>query len=285
MPTALFISPHLDDAAFSCGGTLIKFARARWQVVLCTTFTASVERPTGFALACQTDKGLASDVDYMALRRAEDAHFAALSGATELLHLGLAEAPHRGYESAAALRGAVQADDDAWREAAACFVDIAAKRRPSIIFAPQAIGLHVDHVQTARAVRFSGLVDLAPVCWYRDVPYAIHDADAPPCEHVPRGLMEQGCDITRTLKRKVISCGAYVTQLGFQFGGPVELSLLLREYHRREALRMGLTGAAEALLVPSKLKASRAETLDDRLRRLIGIHAETDQIPLEEIPR
>ena len=73
MPTALALSPHLDDAAFSCGGTLARLAGAGWRVVVATAFTATVPEPSGFALACQLDKGLAPEVDYMALRRDEDA--------------------------------------------------------------------------------------------------------------------------------------------------------------------------------------------------------------------
>ena len=75
-PVALALSPHLDDAVFSCGGTLARLAGAGWRVVVATLFAASVPDPTGFALACQTDKGLAPDVDYLALRRDEDAAFA-----------------------------------------------------------------------------------------------------------------------------------------------------------------------------------------------------------------
>ena len=67
------VSPHLDDAAFSVGGTLAALAAAGHQVTVLTCFTASVPHPAGFALACQLDKGLPADVDYLALRRAEDA--------------------------------------------------------------------------------------------------------------------------------------------------------------------------------------------------------------------
>ncbi len=67
--TALALSPHLDDAAFSAGGTLHALGRAGWRVVVATIFTRSMPEPQGFALRCQTDKGLAPDIDYMALRR------------------------------------------------------------------------------------------------------------------------------------------------------------------------------------------------------------------------
>jgi len=67
----LFVSPHLDDAVFSAGAFIARIARDH-DVVVATVFTASMPAPTGFALACQTAKGIASDTDYMALRRAED---------------------------------------------------------------------------------------------------------------------------------------------------------------------------------------------------------------------
>ena len=66
---------------------------------------------TGFALACQTDKGLAPEVDYMALRRDEDAAALARLGVRGE-HLGLLEAPHRGYDSPAALFAGRRAGDD-----------------------------------------------------------------------------------------------------------------------------------------------------------------------------
>ena len=110
MRTALAISPHLDDAAFSAGGTLARLARRGWRVVIATVFTRSVPNPQGFALACQLDKGLPPDADYMAIRRAEDEAACAALGA-EARHLPLAEAPHRGYGSASALFAGVRPDD------------------------------------------------------------------------------------------------------------------------------------------------------------------------------
>ena len=115
MKTALFISPHLDDAAFSCGATLARLAANGWRTILCTVFTKSVPRPEGFALACQLDKGLPPGADYMKLRRAEDYRAAKILNAGEVLHLNFAEAPHRGYGSAAELFAGIRGGDDVWR--------------------------------------------------------------------------------------------------------------------------------------------------------------------------
>ena len=158
MPHAIAFSPHLDDAAFSCGGTLARLVQAGWTVTLCTVFTRSVPSPSGFALACQTDKGLAPEVDYMALRRAEDRAACAALGC-EPLWLDWAEAPHRGYHSAAALFGPIRADDPAGGlELPAMPADL--------VLAPQAVGGHVDHVQLVRALQG----DRRPVLWCSSTP-------------------------------------------------------------------------------------------------------------------
>ena len=107
----LALSPHLDDAVFSCGATLARLADRGARVALVTPFTRSVPDPRGFALACQTDKGLQPGIDYMALRRAEDHAAAGVLGIADVVHLDLPEAPHRGYNSAAELFGTAREDD------------------------------------------------------------------------------------------------------------------------------------------------------------------------------
>ena len=230
MPTALALSPHLDDAAFSCGGVLALLADAGWQVCMATAFTATVLPVQGFALACQLDKGLAPEVDYMALRRAEDREAAAILGVSAR-HLGLAEAPHRGYESAVALFGPVRDDDDVWRPLAARIAALAEELSPALVLAPQGLGGHVDHRQTIRAV-----LDVLPatdVAWYRDTPYAIRDPSAAPDLALPR-LPGWAMPIGPALDRKVAAAVAYRSQVGFQFGGAEAAGAALRRFAAAE---------------------------------------------------
>lgn len=109
--TAVAVSPHLDDAVFSAGGTLATLTAAGWRVSVVTCFTASVADPCPFALSTQLDKGLPADLDYMALRRAEDERALAVLGARPV-HLPLPEAPHRGYRDASELFGGIHAGDE-----------------------------------------------------------------------------------------------------------------------------------------------------------------------------
>ncbi|MDP9434531.1 MAG: PIG-L family deacetylase, partial [Actinomycetota bacterium] len=169
----LAVSPHLDDAVFSVGGLLAVLADAGHEVTVVTCFTASVPGPTGFPLACQTDKGLAPDVDYMALRREEDQAALRVLGAVPL-HLPLPEAPHRGYDSPAALFAGVRPDDDAHRQVTACLEPLDA----DLWLAPQGLGGHVDHLQVLRAVAGLG----RPTAWWRDAPYVLRAPQALPGE-------------------------------------------------------------------------------------------------------
>lgn len=211
------MSPHLDDAVFSAGASLAGLADAGHDVVVLTCFTASVPAPTGFALACQTDKGLPPDVDYMALRRAEDRAATAVLGATPV-HLPLREAPHRGYDSAPALFAGVRPDDVAWQ-------DVLAALRPydaDLWLAPQGLGGHVDHLQVVRAVAGLG----GPTLWWRDAPYVLRVPGAAPSPDLPSGLSEVVLPGPR--ERRADACACYVTQLGFQFGGEVGMRAALR---------------------------------------------------------
>ena len=231
MRTALFLSPHLDDVAFSCGGLAAVLADAGWRTVLATAFTRSVVPAAGFALACQLDKGLAPEIDYMALRRAEDLHAAEPLGFDEVLWLDLAEAPHRGYGSAPELFAALRPDDAVVEPLAACLSQLHATLTPDLVLAPQGLGGHVDHRQVIAAVLRT--LPLARVAFYRDTPYAIRQPDAQPDGAVPRAT-HATVPIERALARKVAAAQAYTTQIGFQFGGAEGAALALRSFAAAE---------------------------------------------------
>lgn len=216
MPTALAISPHLDDAVFSAGGSLARLASEGWRVVVATVFTATVPDPQGFALACQLDKGLAADVDYMALRRAEDAAACACLGA-ESLWLPFAEAPHRGYDDAAALFAGLHAADGIVAAIAPALRDLVGDVAPARILAPQAIGAHVDHVAVVEALAAVG----SALWWWTDHPYAARAAPRPSpfAADFAALTLEEAALTAGDLAAKSNAAVFYASQLGFQFGG------------------------------------------------------------------
>lgn len=253
MPTALFVSPHLDDAAFSCGGTASRLSGLGWRVVLCTVFTATVPNPRGFALACQTDKGVPASEDYMALRRAEDEAAAAALGA-EAIWLGYPEAPHRGYESARELFAGAREEDTVHEAVSRDLAALARSLSPSLIFAPQGLGSHVDHLQTIRALEDSleangTLSGSQPrLLYYRDTPYAIHEPKSAPALADLSAMVEVGVGIQLVLETKLRACTFYSSQLYLQFGGQGSMREALARFASFEGSRLRLGEPAEACL-------------------------------------
>ncbi|MCW2608128.1 MAG: LmbE family protein [Frankiales bacterium] len=230
----LAVSPHLDDAVFSAGGVLALLADAGHDVTVATVFTASVPDPTGFALACQTDKGIPPDVDYLALRRAEDVDATAELG-VQHLHLGLPEAPHRGYESPTALFDGVRPDDDV-------DLSVLSGLRADLWIAPQGLGGHVDHLQVVRAVASLG----RPTAWWRDAPYVLRQPDAPASPDLPGSLVP--VHLPGDAVRRGRACACYASQLPFQFGRDSDLPVL-------DAMHAALARLDEPLLVDPEAAA------------------------------
>jgi LmbE family N-acetylglucosaminyl deacetylase len=244
----LALSPHLDDAVFSCGATLARLADRGARVALVTAFTCSVPDPRGFALACQTDKGLQPGVDYMALRRAEDHAAASVLGIADVMHLNLPEAPHRGYNSAAELFGKAREDDTIDQAIRAQLSEL---DQPELVLAPRGLGGHVDHRRLIAAIpeRWRPVTVL-----YRDTPYALRVAPT------ATDAADQAAPIAAQLDRKLDACAAYTTQLGFQFGGETAMRRALREFADAEGRRLRAGGPAEALAVPaSRSSCTRSE--------------------------
>ncbi len=233
--TALLLSPHLDDVAFSCGGTASSLAAAGWTVVVATAFTRSVHPATGFALACQRDKGLDDAVDYMAVRRVEDEAACRVLGARPVL-LDLAEAPNRGYGSASALFASPSPQDAVAGPLGVLLAGLVATERPDLLLAPQGCGRHVDHLQLIAALlALPG--PLPPLGFYRDTPYVIRDRDAEPDARVAAlatvPVVVPLSRRARAAKQEAVNC--YRTQLGYQFGGTAQAAEAIERLMLREA--------------------------------------------------
>lgn len=218
MKTVLTLSPHLDDAAFSVGPLLAEIATSA-RVIVATVFTQSVTDPSGFALACQLDKGLALDVDYMKLRRDEDKEWAKIIGA-EFVHGRFMEAPHRGYHSPIELFGPILESDKIKLSLTRWLDEIIDLFTPDLILIPLGIGGHVDH-QLVREIAAEAMADRATFVFFKDQPYSWKSNDD--------SLKDMLSDLNpsfdlgisfhqNSIERAVEAAGSYKTQIPFQFG-------------------------------------------------------------------
>ena len=208
MKRVFAFSPHLDDAVFSAGGTLARHALDGDAVTIVTCLTGNVDKPTGFALACQLDKGLSADIDYMALRRAEDIRACAAIGAS-VVHLPFLEAPHRGYDSPSALFDARRSDDMLAHDLISTLRDLLDQHRPDLVYGPYGVGDHVDHGIVRDAL--TSVIGDTPLIWWEDFPYAMK-------ESTPHSALSRHSLDAAAAQAKLAAVLCYESQLGFQFG-------------------------------------------------------------------
>lgn len=182
----LFLSPHCDDAVLSCGALMAELRAAGERVVilsLCTASPATMQL-SPFALREQAAWG-AVGADSYAQRRCED-QAAAAALAVELIHVDVLDAIYRQdeqgtplYADAAALFGPVHpADDSVGLQMR--LTSLVAALAPTTIYAPLAVGNHVDHQRTRRVAE-DWVSQGLPVRFYEDYPYveavgALHNA-------------------------------------------------------------------------------------------------------------
>lgn len=177
MLTHVYLSPHLDDAVFSCGG-LIARQVADGDLVTVVTICAG-DPPIGplseFALSLQERWG-----EGITSRRIEDRMACGRLDAS-VHHLDIPDAVYRLgpndeslYTSEADIFGPLHPSEQG-------LVNHLAAVLPGVIlavdrvYAPQAIGGHVDH----RLVRLAANMLELPLSYYYDLPYAARGGELP----------------------------------------------------------------------------------------------------------
>jgi LmbE family N-acetylglucosaminyl deacetylase len=218
--TDVFLAPHYDDVALSCGGTVAALAGRGTPPLVITIFGGepTANDLTAFA-RWQHERWGTGEADTVATRLDEElAAAAALGCATATLPF--LDAIYRGeaYLSDEALFGAVDPADAALpgqiAGALLALPALAAAEPPAVnLFVPLAIGNHVDH-QIVYAVGRMLAARGWRVSAYEDFPYAVLGTAT------ARRLADVGAEIgaaeTRpvaTLARRVAAIGAYRSQL------------------------------------------------------------------------
>jgi LmbE family N-acetylglucosaminyl deacetylase len=234
---SLFLSPHFDDVALSCGGIAALAARSGSARVV-TVFAGQPPAVlTSFARFQHARWGAGGDA--VDLRRAEDAAAMEALGASPTW-LDFPDAIYRGdlYLADADLFGPVKPRD---AETAAAVQDTLAglfdSLNPTKVYAPLGIGGHVDH----RLTRDTSIACARAGCeiyLYEDLPYA---ANAGAVERwiavLPIFVTPLLTDITDTMDAKLRSIAAYASQLPTIFRHLGEWESVTRDYASRLARR------------------------------------------------
>jgi len=156
---ALFISPHYDDAVFSCGALIRDLVLRQQSVHVLNVFTE-----------CRADSPETVHATVQ-VRRTEEARAAAVLG-FETSTLGLQDAFHRAGEN----RPGATLFAPPGPDAAQVVESLTARLRVFLtahpvgaIYAPLGVGWHIDHVLCQAAL--STLETPGELFWYEDAPY------------------------------------------------------------------------------------------------------------------
>jgi LmbE family N-acetylglucosaminyl deacetylase len=237
----IYLSPHIDDAALSCGGAIARHVAAGQRVLVVTVCAG--EPSAGAALSDYASwlhgRWGGGDADAMALRQREDVAAMEALGA-DYLWLPLLDAVYRmpeRYGSRDAIFGPLDPADPLPAALAQALASIVAQVPQAMLYAPLGVGNHVDH-QAA----FSAASELAAggtsVAFYEEFPYAARHPSAVIDRLAALGgpFTPSTIDIDATIARKISALDAYASQMDELFeNGAADLAPAVMAY--AESLR------------------------------------------------
>jgi LmbE family N-acetylglucosaminyl deacetylase len=229
-PHAVIVSPHLDDAALSCGGRML----GDMATLVVNVFSRSTWWRFG---------GEGEIERVLECRRAEESLVGRLTGEPAVA-LDLPEALLRGHAMAEVFTATPDARDAEVTEQIGTKVAAIAREHPlAHWYLPLGIGGHIDH-RIARDAALAALerAGTTPthVHFYEDLPYAAKLApNADFAHHLPgRVLVEERLDIEDELPWKIEVLRAYASQ--FRWAQVAEIGAYARALGNAE-VTWGLT--------------------------------------------
>jgi len=226
----IFLSPHFDDAVFSCGSHIADLVRAGESVLIFTVMAAPA--PPDFKPSFLTrrfhNRWKVNGDTVTTIRRDEDSAAARMLGA-QVAFGPFADSPYRLnprtkkplYPSFRSLKGAIQADDAAAQLSNPSTIDrfltVLGAKPGDTLYAPLAVGKHVDH----QVVRNMGraLATHFPqysTRFYEDYPYIVKGA-----HEIPQIIAGLGFRTVRVVNKvsdaaveaKIAAIACYKSQL------------------------------------------------------------------------
>lgn len=247
--TAIFLSPHFDDIALSCGGTAARLARKGARCIgLVVCAAPQPERELSEYATWQHERwqsaGGRAGASINDVRREEERAAMRLLG-LEPVWLDVPDAPYRRgstvaslYNSDEQLFGTVAPEErrslvpriaDEIRRVAR---ENGGERGRVRVFAPLAVGNHVDHQLVFQAVRRLG--PRFGVLHYEDYPYAARDpqALARRLQQLNTPAQPRLTPISEQIGIKIAAISKYKSQLEVLFGSSEAMPGAVREYAR-----------------------------------------------------
>ncbi|MDQ6695382.1 MAG: PIG-L family deacetylase [Chloroflexota bacterium] len=258
---AIFLSPHFDDIALSCGGTAARMSRMGAHCIGLTVCAAPAEGNgslSSFAEDLHGKWASGSGTEALSLndvRREEERQALRLLGLTPVW-LDVPDAP---YRRGAGGRHLYTSDGDlfgslAHEESRTLVPHIVSEikrvaqesgaRGHVRVFAPLGLGNHVDHQLVFRTAR--SLPPRYGVLFYEDYPYAqVDGALQKRLAGMDQKAQSLVTSITELIGIKIAAVARYKSQLGVLFGSPDAMPRAVRAYSESVAQTSGMAGYAE----------------------------------------
>jgi LmbE family N-acetylglucosaminyl deacetylase len=233
----IYLAPHLDDAALSCGGAIARHANDGARVLVVTLCTAAPPPDGPFSALAQAEHrgwGLAPAEVLNTRLHEDDLALEQLEAHT--YRAGLLDAIYRRpdvYNTRDALFGSPAPDDSLFAATRQLIAALHSRVPRATFYAPLGVGNHVDHQIVYAAARDGAGAVMA---FYEDFPYMLWaGAFEQRMSALGRPFIASTIDIDTTLTRKIGAISAYASQLRSLFKEPAAAAQIIRDY--AESLR------------------------------------------------
>jgi LmbE family N-acetylglucosaminyl deacetylase len=224
----IFLSPHFDDVAFSCGGLIRKIKNICNRIIIVNVFTKSIWAP--YMEITQKSEDLVSKIRYN-----EDLSYCN-SLNIENIRLGFIDSSLRGYDDVTELLAEVN-NDYIYFSVKYAILDILKSLCVHYVFCPSGIGNHIDHVIVFEAIKeFENIEKI----FYEDMPYACSftsDQNSVFVFNKTKYQNEFYIDITETFDQMLNDIKAYSSQIGEEIYNKLVYSLIRYSYDDRKYIR------------------------------------------------
>jgi LmbE family N-acetylglucosaminyl deacetylase len=232
----VYLSPHLDDVALSCGGRIWQQTRAGERVAVVTIFAAAPEpdaRPSSYARELHARWGQSPEA--VKARQEEDLQALSLLAA-EPLHWPYTDCVYRGtpsgdfpYASEEALWGEIHPSEARLVRELAERVGALPLLPGGMLYVPLAVGRHVDH----RIVRQAAEGSERPLTYYEDFPYA-QDRGAVEAALADSEWKAEVLPLSReALEARTAAIACYRSQISTFWGSTTHMAAVVQAFARR----------------------------------------------------
>lgn len=240
--TYIYLSPHLDDVVFSCGGHIWQQVQAGERVLVVTLFASLPAPGTPLSLfARKLHARWGHPADAAINRQEEDVAALALLGA-EAAHWPYADCIYRQtpagrfpYTSEEALWGKVHAAEKGLVTELAARLAALRLIRDGVVYAPLGVGHHVDHQIVRHAAEARGLSPRAnafghTLAYYEEFPYAEDPQAVQTALLKGRWRAEMVLLSEEALEAKIAAIACYRSQLSTFWADVAGMAAAVRAY-------------------------------------------------------